>query len=66
MDTTSTAPTGGPAGRRRVLLKLSGEVFGGGKLGVDPDTVRSIAQQIAATVGEVLADRVADKEGTHA
>ena len=26
--------------RRRVLLKLSGEVFGGGKLGVDPDTVR--------------------------
>src|SRR6478735_2348336 len=23
--------------RRRVLLKLSGEVFGGGKLGVDPE-----------------------------
>ena len=36
--------------RRRVLLKLSGEVFGGGKLGVDPDTVRGIAKQIAATV----------------
>lgn len=39
--------------RRRVLLKLSGEVFGGGKLGVDPDTVRGIAKQIAATVGQV-------------
>ena len=39
--------------RRRVLLKLSGEVFGGGKLGVDPETVRSVAKQIAATVGEV-------------
>ena len=39
--------------RRRVLLKLSGEVFGGGKLGVDPDMVRGIAKQIAATVGEV-------------
>lgn len=39
--------------RRRVLLKLSGEVFGGGKVGVDPDTVRGVAQQIASTVGEV-------------
>ena len=39
--------------RRRVLLKLSGEVFGGGKIGVDPDTVRGIAKQIAETVGEV-------------
>ncbi|MFC2641312.1 MAG: UMP kinase [Propionibacterium acidifaciens] len=32
----------------RVLLKLSGEAFGNGKLGVDPHTVRTIAQQIAA------------------
>ena len=24
----------------RVLLKLSGEVFGGGKVGVDPDVVQ--------------------------
>ncbi|MDJ0358005.1 UMP kinase [Paenarthrobacter sp. PH39-S1] len=39
--------------RRRVLLKLSGEVFGGGKLGVDPDTVRGIAEQIASTNGTV-------------
>jgi uridylate kinase len=39
--------------RRRVLLKLSGEVFGGGKLGVDPETVRDVAKQIAAAVPEV-------------
>ncbi|HEY3001701.1 MAG TPA: UMP kinase [Kribbellaceae bacterium] len=35
---------------RRVLLKLSGEVFGGGKLGVDPDVVNSIAKQVADVV----------------
>ncbi|HQZ00798.1 MAG TPA: UMP kinase [Propionicimonas sp.] len=35
---------------RRVLLKLSGEAFGGGKLGVDPDIISSIANQIAAVV----------------
>src|ERR1700709_2577547 len=34
-------------GYQRVLLKLSGEVFGGGKVGVDPDVVRGIAQEIA-------------------
>lgn len=39
--------------RRRVLLKLSGEVFGGGKLGVDPATVRGVAEQIAEAVGTV-------------
>ena len=32
---------------KRVLLKLSGEVFGGGRVGVDPDVVQSIARQIA-------------------
>ncbi|MEQ6901881.1 UMP kinase [Nocardioides sp. YIM 152588] len=37
-------------GYKRVLLKLSGEVFGGGKLGVDPDVVGSIAKEIAAVV----------------
>lgn len=31
----------------RVLLKLSGEVFGGGKVGVDPDVVQTIAREIA-------------------
>ena len=34
-------------GYERVLLKLSGEVFGGGTVGVDPDVVRGIAQEIA-------------------
>ena len=40
-------------GRRRVLLKLSGEVFGGGEVGISTGVVRNIAQQIAATVGKV-------------
>jgi uridylate kinase len=31
----------------RVLLKLSGEVFGGGKVGVDPDVVHRIAGEVA-------------------
>ncbi len=31
----------------RVLLKLSGEVFGGGAVGVDPDVVRAIAAEVA-------------------
>jgi len=31
----------------RVLLKLSGEVFGGGRVGVDPDVVHSIASEVA-------------------
>jgi uridylate kinase len=34
--------------RRRVLLKLSGEAFGGGGLGVNPDVVSEIAREIAA------------------
>ncbi|MEO9324891.1 UMP kinase [Nocardioides sp. C4-1] len=37
-------------GYQRVLLKLSGEVFGGGKVGVDPDVVQGIAKEIAAVV----------------
>ena len=35
---------------KRVLLKLSGEVFGGGKVGVDPDVVAGIAREIASVV----------------
>lgn len=35
---------------QRVLLKLSGEVFGGGKLGVDPVVVEGIASEIAEVV----------------
>jgi len=35
----------------RVLLKLSGEVFGGAKgIGVDPDVVQDVAKQIAVVV----------------
>ncbi len=36
-----------PLAYHRVLLKLSGEVFGGGRVGVDPDVVHQIARQIA-------------------
>ena len=35
---------------RRVLLKLSGEVFGGGSIGLDPDVVSDAARQIAEAV----------------
>jgi uridylate kinase len=36
-----------------VLLKLSGEVFGGKKgIGVDPDVLADVAKQIAAVVRE--------------
>jgi uridylate kinase len=34
----------------RVVLKLSGEVFGGGQVGVDPDVVATMARQIAEVV----------------
>lgn len=44
-DDGSVAP-----GKRRVLMKLSGEVFGGGQVGLDPDVVSNIAQQVAAAV----------------
>ncbi|GAA4907052.1 UMP kinase [Tessaracoccus lubricantis] len=37
-------------GYSRVLLKLSGEVFGGGKLGVDVTVVADIAREIADVV----------------
>ncbi len=39
--------------RRRVLLKLSGEAFGGGQLGVNPDVVSAIAKEIAAASQQV-------------
>ncbi len=34
----------------RVLLKLGGEMFGGGEVGLDPDVVHQVARQIAAVV----------------
>ena len=43
-------PVGPLEGYGRVLLKLSGEVFGGGTVGVDPDVVNSIARQITEVV----------------
>ncbi len=55
--TTTTGPTTAPATQeqalrvrpegRRVLLKLSGEAFGGGAVGVDPDVVARVAREIA-------------------
>ena len=47
-DPQTTTPTGA----RRVLLKLSGEAFGGGAVGVDIGVVRRIAGEIAAAVRE--------------
>jgi len=43
MTTETARPT-----YKRVLLKVSGETFGGGNVGLDPDVVRGIAEQIAA------------------
>ena len=37
-------------GFRRVLLKLGGEMFGGGEVGVDPGVVETVARQIAEVV----------------
>lgn len=34
-------------GYKRVMLKLGGEMFGGGKVGIDPDVVDNVARQIA-------------------
>jgi uridylate kinase len=49
MGDPSRPPTARP---RRVVLKLSGEVFGGGQVGVDPDVVQAVARQIATVVRE--------------
>jgi uridylate kinase len=51
MVTGSQGLHGAPAdGRRRVLLKLSGEVFGGGRIGLDADVVHAVAEEIADAV----------------
>ncbi|MFI9384706.1 UMP kinase [Kutzneria sp. NPDC052558] len=47
---TKDAASGDGAGYRRVLLKLGGEMFGGGAVGVDPDVVHTVATQIADVV----------------
>ena len=41
------------AKRRRVLLKLSGEAFGAGTLGVNPDVISALAREIADAATEV-------------
>jgi uridylate kinase len=46
----STAQGMPVAAYKRVLLKLSGEVFGGGRVGLDLDVVNSIARQTAEVV----------------
>ena len=43
-------PFDGAVRVRRVVLKLSGEVFGNGRVGVDPDVVQGLARQIATVV----------------
>ncbi|MEO9222172.1 MAG: UMP kinase [Mycobacteriaceae bacterium] len=46
-DQGATTPRNG---YRRVLLKLGGEMFGGGSVGVDPEVVHAVAVQIAEVV----------------
>ncbi|MGA8327735.1 MAG: UMP kinase, partial [Mycobacterium sp.] len=49
-EPTSTNGLHGPVNRpqySRVLLKLGGEMFGGGQVGLDPDVVALVARQIA-------------------
>ena len=41
-----------PVQPRRVLLKLSGEMFGGGQIGLAPDVVQRIAAEIAAAASQ--------------
>jgi uridylate kinase len=43
-------PFGGLVKGGRFVLKLSGEAFGGGHVGVDPDVVQALAGQIATVV----------------
>ena len=48
--TVQPTPSESPAAPRRVLLKLSGEVFGGGAVGLDLGVVSDAARQIAKAV----------------
>ncbi|WP_062384922.1 UMP kinase [Demequina iriomotensis] len=49
-ETSDLIPGKEPQTARRVLLKLSGEMFGGGQLGLDPDVVSRVAREIADAV----------------
>ena len=47
MTDTTPATDSNRSGFRRVMLKLGGEMFGGGAVGVDPNVVENVARQIA-------------------
>ncbi|PWG59389.1 UMP kinase [Bifidobacterium catulorum] len=49
-DNCSNNSTPSHTSPRRVLLKLSGEAFGGGHIGIDPNVVRRIAEEVAVAV----------------
>ncbi|MFD4292735.1 UMP kinase [Rhodococcus sp. NPDC058505] len=49
-ESASTDTTARRDGFKRVLLKLGGEMFGGGEVGLDPDVVQTVARQIKAVV----------------
>ncbi|NMN99759.1 UMP kinase [Gordonia sp. TBRC 11910] len=49
-ENAETENVDGRPGYRRVLLKLGGEMFGGGSVGLDPDVVATVADQIAEVV----------------
>jgi uridylate kinase len=49
-DPAALSSAAGASKYQRILLKLSGEVFGGGRIGVDPDVAASLAAQIAEVV----------------
>ncbi|MGH3438749.1 MAG: UMP kinase [Sciscionella sp.] len=50
MSANGATDHGGRPGYSRVLLKLGGEMFGGGAVGVDPDVVHTVSSQIADVV----------------
>ncbi|MFW0790245.1 UMP kinase [Gordonia sp. CPCC 205333] len=50
LQETESADGPGRHGYQRVLLKLGGEMFGGGGVGLDPDVVAAVADQIAEVV----------------
>src|SRR6188474_3033406 len=52
MTESSTTGSDDSPAARRVLLKLSGEMFGGGSIGLDADVVARIAREIAVAVKE--------------
>src|SRR5690554_96363 len=51
-STTMKSDTQPPSGSRRVLLKLSGEMFGGGSVGLDADVINRIAGEIAVATAQ--------------